>query len=112
LKNTFAEYKYSTCLVSEELKYGKIEKELCDFYLRYERRILLIEIKGGGIDDKSKYGGDIESLYKNDRAKFYERYGVDQLITAISKMEENLPKMDPNFPKGENHYGISYHYCE
>ncbi|WP_339717902.1 hypothetical protein [Cyclobacterium amurskyense] len=101
LKDTFAMYKYSTCLALEELKYGKIEEELCDFYLRYEKRILLIEIKGGGIDDQSKYGGDLASLYKKDRDKFYKRYGVDQLIHALSEIEKNFPKVDPNLPTGK-----------
>lgn len=62
LKETFKDYKHSIFLGLDELKFGKIENELCDFYLRYEKKIILGEVKGGAIDDKSKYGGDIESL--------------------------------------------------
>lgn len=102
LKDTFAKYKYSICFGLDELKFGKKrQKELCDFYLRYEKKIILCEVKSGGINDKSKYGGDIESLYNENRSKFFLRYGVDQLVKALINLSEAAPKKDSNFPIGK-----------
>lgn len=103
LRSTFSRYKYAQLLLFDELKLttSKGSIELADVYLRYNKRVLLGQVKSGSIYDKEKYGGDVEALYKSDRNKFYENFGVNQLIESIQRVETHIPALDWKFPSGK-----------
>ena len=63
----------------EELKIKEKnkEEEKGDIYIRHRRKIMLAEVKSVSLYDNEKYGGTIEALYKNDRDKFFDSFGVD-----------------------------------
>jgi len=101
----FKNYKYAQLLTFKQLKLttniGDIE--LADVYLRYNKNILLAQVKSNSIYDKEKYGGDVESLYKNDRNNFFKTFGVNQIIDSIDKLEKNINKLDSKFPVGKTY---------
>ena len=96
----FKEYRYSTLLQFDELKIGENENEIADVYLRYSNKILLAQVKSGSIYDDQKFGGDLESLYRGNRSKFYENYGLKQLVKSIVDIEKYMYKTDVKYPKG------------
>ncbi len=104
LMKSFEKYKYSKLLMFDKLKIysGKRQIEIADIYLRYGNKILLGQVKSGSIYDNEKYGGNIERLYNNDRNKFFEKFGVNQIINSLSEMDNNMLALDPKFPK--NHF--------
>ena len=91
IKNSFKNYHYSKLLMFEELKINinKKEIEICDIYLRHNKKILLIQVKSGTIYDNEKFGGNTETLYKKDRVNFFKNFGVNQLLESINMMDEN-----------------------
>lgn len=99
LKYCFEKYKYSELFLFDQLNVdspnGTIE--LADVYLRYNNRILIGQVKSGNIYDLEKYGGDTDSLYKNDRDKFFANFGVNQIVNSIKSLEENIDKIDSKF---------------
>lgn len=102
LKSCFEKYKYAKLLLFNDLavttSQGNIE--IADFYLRYGNKILIGEVKSGYIYDKAKYGGDVNALYKNDREKFFEDFGVTQVVIQICNLVENIKRIDKGFPIG------------
>jgi len=102
LKYSFANYKYTSLLTFNELKVSTNQGdiELADFYLRYNNKIIIGQVKSGNIYDIEKYGGDVESLYKKDRNKFFENFGVNQIIESIKNIDEYINTLDSNYPKG------------
>jgi len=56
------------------------------------------QAKVTSIYDKEKYGGNIDVFYKNDRNKFFESFGVDQLVNSIHKLEDTIGQVDNEFP--------------
>jgi hypothetical protein len=100
LNSAFGNYKYSELLLFDELEVKTIKGtiELADVYLRNGKQILLGQVKSGGIYDKEKYGGNVEALYKSDRNKFFENFGVNQLIESIQNLEKHMPDLDRKFP--------------
>lgn len=105
LRKSFENYNYSKLLMFDELdiKTNKGNVEIADIYLRYGNKIILGQVKSGSIYDSEKFGGDVESLYKNDRSKFFENFGVDQLVKSLRRMDEYIYTLDPKFPKGRRY---------
>jgi len=102
LHNCFDDYKHSVLLAFGQLKIrnkGK-ELELADVYFRNGTKVIIGEVKSGSIYDKEKYGGDVESLYKNNRNKFFDDFGVNQVLDHIEKVDEFIIEVDPKFRKG------------
>lgn len=105
-KNSFRNYQHSKLLVFDELKIpakgGDIE--IADVYLRFGNKILLAEAKSSNIYDEAKYGGDADALYKNDRAKFFDTFGLDQVAKSISLMYDHIQKLDSGFIKTKTYH--------
>lgn len=78
----------------DELKYDQGGKELGDIYIRHHEKVLLAEVKSTSLYDNERYGGNVDALYKNDRNKFFETYGVDQLAANIKNLDENIRAID------------------
>lgn len=99
----FKEYRHSIFLTLDQLVIpdSKGGSEFSDFYLRYKNKVIVGQIKGGGINDQSKYGGDIEDLYQLGRDEFFSRFGVDQLVKSVSALIEKAPLFDKSFPVGK-----------
>lgn len=102
LHYSFEKYKHSKLLTFEGLKISSNqgEIELADFYLRYSNRIILGQVKSGNIYDVEKFGGTLEVLYKNDREKFFENFGVNQIIESIKNVDRYVKQLDLGYPKG------------
>lgn len=102
LRKLFAKYNYSILKTFDDLKLplksGEIE--IADFYFRYGKRTIIGQIKSGTIYDNEKFGADLESLYKNDREKFFENFGVNQVVASILRLEEHATKIDSKYPAG------------
>ncbi len=86
-----------------KIKTTKGQIEIADVYLRSSNKILLGQVKSGSIYDKEKFGGNVEALYKNDRNKFFEDFGVNQLIESLTRMDEFVQLIDKKFPKGHSY---------
>ena len=65
-------------------------------------KVLLGQVKSGNIYDAEKYGGDVETLYKNNREEFFKNFGVDQIVTSISLMDDFMRLVDDKLSK--SHY--------
>ena len=102
-KYSFRNYKGAILKCGSELEYksNKGNKELCDIYLRYNKRIMLCEIKSNTIYDDAKYGKSLEALYNGDRSRFFKNFGLNQLINAIKNLNE-LANIDPSFNINKN----------
>ncbi len=102
LANSFEKYNYSHLSMFDDLKIKSSdgEIEITDIYFRNTNKIILGQVKSGSIYDKEKFGGSVESLYKNNRDKFFENFGVDQLIESLNKMDKYIQEVDIKFPKG------------
>lgn len=102
LKVCFENYKHSILLMFNQLKLptknGNIE--IADVYFRSNSKIILGQVKSSSIYDDDKFGGTIDTLYKNDRNSFFEKFGVNQLVKSIEILEEHMINIDPKFPKG------------
>jgi len=100
LKEIFSNLKFSKLVLFKELniKTSKGTVEIADVYLRYLNKILIGQVKSSSIYDEEKFGGDIESLYKNDRNKFFENFGVNQIIESIKNMDTFMHTIDSDYP--------------
>ncbi len=100
IKYSFESAKYYVIKMFSELKvpYKKNEIEIADLYIRMNNKIILGQVKVTSIYDKEKYGGDIDVFYKNDRNKFFDSFGLDQLVGSVLKLEETITQIDPKFP--------------
>lgn len=105
LKSIFQNYKYSKLLLFDQLMVRAVsgDIEISDIYFRYSKKIIIGQVKSGSIYDNEKYGGDVDSFYKNDRNKFFKNFGVDQLIESIINVDQYMIKLDPKFPKGHTY---------
>lgn len=101
----FENYKYSTLLMFDQLKTNtaKGHIEIADIYFRNGNKILLGQVKSGGLYDAEKYGGNIEQFYKNNRDAFFENFGINQVVKSIGLMDEHIKKLDQKFPKGHSY---------
>jgi hypothetical protein len=102
----FENQKYWVHKSFEELKVMKDgqEIELADFYVRSNNKIFLGQAKSTGLYDTEKYGGDVDSLYKNNREDFFKSFGVNQLIESIKNLELTIGQVDKNFPLGKAYH--------
>jgi len=100
LYSCFGNYKYSKLLTFNDLKIrnhsGDIE--IADVYLRYGNKIIIGEVKSGYIYDNAKYSGEADALYKNNRDKFFDDSGVNQVITHINNLADRISNLDTKFP--------------
>jgi hypothetical protein len=102
LKESFKNYKYSKLLMFKDLiVYPRkgVKYEIADVYLRSGNKILLAEVKSSSIYDPQKHGGDLESLYKNDRAEFFKNLGVNQIVKSIVLMDSYINSLDERYPQ-------------
>jgi len=105
LRNIFENYKYSKLLLFDQLLIRTVsgDIEISDVYFRYNKKIIIGQVKSGSIYDNEKYGGDVESFYKNDRNRFFNNFGVDQVIESIINVDQYIIKLDPKFPQGHTY---------
>ena len=86
--NSFHHLKHPAPLLFDELKIntpdGQIE--IADIYIRQNKKVLVGQVKSSSIYDKEKYSGDIDTLYKNDREKFFKDFGVNQTYESIKRI--------------------------
>ena len=101
LRNCFINYKYSILLLFDELKVNNYE--IADVYFRYDKKILIGQVKSGSIYDNEKYGGNIEILYKNNREKFFKDFGINQIYSSIIDIEKKVQFLDSKFPKNKSY---------
>lgn len=73
--------------------------EFTDVYLRYNNRIFLGEAKATSIYDKEKYSGDLNEFYRDGREAFFDAFGVNQIVKAVSKLKSLAFQFDPGFPR-------------
>lgn len=99
----FAKSKHYKLKLFDDLKIAQKsgEIEIADLYLRYDRKVILGQVKSSSIYDNEKYGGNVEAFYKNNRSSFFESFGVDQLVNSILKLENHITDVDLGFPVGQ-----------
>jgi len=101
IKSAFSFLKYPPPKVLGELKKklpnGK--KELADFYVRQNKRILIGQVKASAINSKSKYSNSNDDFYKQDKKRFYKAFGVEQFVDVTLDLIINSPQVfDDKFP--------------
>jgi hypothetical protein len=100
LNDSFNHLKHPKPFFFDELKV-KISNgtiEFSDVYIRQQKKIIIGEVKSGSIYDNEKYSGEIELLYKNDREKFFDNFGVNQVVESIKTLKKYGPLFDSNLP--------------
>lgn len=75
------------------------QNELTDIYIRYNDKVFLAEAKSTGIYDKEKYSGELNEFYKESREKFFDSFGMKQIVRAITLLPTHGRNVDPGFPK-------------
>lgn len=75
------------------------QNELTDIYVRYVDRVFLAEAKSTGIYDKEKYSGELNEFYKESREKFFDSFGMKQIVRAITLLPDHVANVDPGFPQ-------------
>lgn len=75
------------------------QNELTDIYIRYANKVFLAEAKSTGIYDKEKYSGELNEFYKEGREKFFDSFGMKQIVRAITLLPNHVNNIDPGFPK-------------
>lgn len=86
-KNIFSFLEHPVPLSLNELVYksSKGQKEICDFYARHNRKIIIGEFKLGNINDDSRFSGEPEILYmQKNRKDFFK--SADQLSNTINNL--------------------------
>jgi len=91
-KNIFSFLEHPVPLSLNELMYksSKGQKEICDFYARHNRKIIIGEFKLGNIDDYRRFSGEPEILKK--RSDFFK--SADQLSNTINNLSIIKDKFD------------------
>ena len=107
LARCFAGSKYIVCKSFQELivKVGKQQIELADIYIRSTKKILLAQVKATGLYDEEKFSGDLDAFYKYDRNKFFNAFGVNQLVDSIINLPLFATQIDAGYSSG-NPYRI------
>jgi len=101
IRYSFEKSKHYAIKLFDELKINKKAGvvEIADLYLRFNSKIILGQVKSTNIYDKEKYGGTIDIFYNNNRAKFFDTYGLSQLIQSIRLLDNSLSEIDRKFPR-------------
>jgi len=88
VQRSFSYLKYPNPLMFGDLDIngpnGKIE--IADIYIRQNKKILVGQVKSSSIYDKEKFSGEIDTLYKSDRKKFFKDFGVNQTLESIKNI--------------------------
>lgn len=96
IENSFSHLNYPKPLLFDDLKIktssGQIE--IADIYVRQNKKILVGQVKSSSIYDNEKYSGEINSLYRNDREKFFKDFGVNQTFDSIQKILDHSDSFD------------------
>lgn len=105
IRHSFEKTKYYVIKLFDELKINKKVGvlEIADLYIRFNSKIILGQVKSTNIYDKEKYGGTIDTFYNNNRAKFFDTYGLSQLIQSICQLDNTMCEIDRKFPKGKSY---------
>lgn len=82
-----------------EIQIDGQQHELTDIYVRYNERVFLAEAKSTGIYDKEKYSGELNEFYKEGRERFFDSFGMKQIVRAIALLPDHVVNIDPGFPK-------------
>jgi len=100
LANSFHFLKHPIPLFLNDLKVSisGTSIEVADLYIRQNKKILIGQIKSGSLYDNEKYSGEIDVLYKNNRTKFFEDFGIQQLLDSIKHVLKYYNKFDPSLP--------------
>ncbi len=101
---SFRNAKYYSILQFDQLKinYKGNQIEIADLYIRYNSKIILSQVKSTTLYDNEKYAGNVDEFYKNDRNKFFNSFGVDQLVNSIKILNDTMPVLDNKFPKNKS----------
>lgn len=101
---SYSKAKHDTVLMFDNLKtYLKNNLiEIADLYIRHNSKIILAQAKSSSIYDNEKYSGNINGLYKNNRAEFYKVFGVNQIVNSIKILNETMPNLDTKFPTNKS----------
>jgi hypothetical protein len=75
------------------------EIEFTDVYLRFNNKIFIAEAKSTGIYDKEKYSNELNEFYKDGREKFFDSFGMKQLVNAIKTLKSQVLNFDQGFPQ-------------
>jgi hypothetical protein len=96
LVNSFSHLKHPKPLLFDDLKInsknGQIE--VADIYVRQNKKVLVGQVKSSSIYDNEKYSGEINALYRNDRAQFFKDFGVNQTYDSIKTILEESDSFD------------------
>jgi len=96
-------FKYVVLRLFDQLKIRNNdgdEIELADIYWRDGNKVLIGQVKAGAIYDNEKFGGDLPTLYKNDRKLFFKNFGLEQLVNSLRDVEDYYLKVDNKYPIG------------
>lgn len=101
LKPCFSHLKYPKPMFFDDLKIkvGKEEPEVADIYIRQNKKVLVGQVKASPIYDNEKYSGEFQKLYKNNREDFFDKFGVNQVVTSIKNILKHYSLFDPNLPR-------------
>jgi hypothetical protein len=101
---SFKKAKYYSILLFEELitNFQGNQIEIADLYIRYNSKILIGQIKSTSLYDNEKYAGNIDDFYKNDRNKFFESFGINQIVNSIKILNDTMPSLDKKFPRNKS----------
>lgn len=96
IRSSFSHLKYPPPLLFNDLKVMTKEGhvELADLYIRQNKKILVGQVKSNSIYDKEKYSGEINALYRNDRDRFFEDFGVNQVFQSIKNILKHSEHFD------------------
>lgn len=72
--------------------------EAGDVYIRNTNKIVFGEVKSSSLYDNEKFGGNVDSMYRNNRSQFFKNFGVDQLVNNIKNINTHLKYIDPDIP--------------
>jgi len=89
------------CTSENKIYVGKNEDELCDVYYREGKNILFGEMKATGIYSSHREGFT-DSMFGEDKEKFYKSISLNQLIKNIRRLHEYGEQIDEDFPTGSN----------
>lgn len=100
MRYIFADAEHYKVRMFDDLKVNHkgAEVEIADLYVRYNKRVILGQVKATSLYDREKYSGNVDSLYKNNRNEFFKSFGIDQLFNSINILENKIQGIDAKFP--------------
>jgi hypothetical protein len=103
IRNSFHHLKHPQPLLFDELKINSSvgEIEVADIYIRQSEKVLVGQVKSSSIYDKEKYGGDIDTLYRNNREQFFKDFGINQTFESIKTILKHSNSFDQTLDTSE-----------